>query len=271
MELEIKSMQSQIESGIELLGRLSKKPSLYGLEDTLFFQGPRCTDIIEISGVQSSGKTLLLSQMLAKCILPKHREIKGCNASAVLINTDHHFQTSKLVELMNNIVNAANTVLFTTDTVDVKFDKIAVIKNSLRNLHVINCYDSEQFAVTLRTLDNMFVKNTKIALLAIDSITAYYWQDREDNRIAIDAYVKNLLQLIRTHTAQFNVATIYTKLYKSIDDGEKKLTDDINYRIHLSKTCNSKNFICTLETTQIVRKIHYSILSNGIKWKMDEK
>ncbi|KAF3427319.1 hypothetical protein E2986_00336 [Frieseomelitta varia] len=264
-------MQSQIESGTELLGRLNKKSSLCGLEDTLFFKGPLCTDIIEISGVKSSGKTLLLSQMLAKCILPNCHEIKGCNASAVLINTDHHFQISKLVELMSNIANAVNTVSFTTDTVDVKFDKIAVIKNSLRNLHVINCYDSEQFAVTLRTLNNIFIENTKIALLAIDSITAYYWQDREDNHITINAYVKNLLQLIRTHTAQFNVATIYTKLYENIDNKGKKLTDNINYRIRLCKTCDSKNFICTLETTQIVRKIHYSILSNGIRWKMDEK
>ncbi|KAK9296891.1 hypothetical protein QLX08_009280 [Tetragonisca angustula] len=238
-------MHPQIESGTELLGRLNKKPSLCGLEDTLFFKGPRCTDIIEISGVQSS---------------------------AVLINTDHHFQTSKLEELMSNIVNnAVDTVSFTTDSIDVKFDKIAVVKNSLRNLHVINCYDSEQFAVTLRTLNNIFIENTKVALLAIDSITAYYWQDRKDNHVTVNAYVKNLLQLIKTHTAQFNVATIYTKLYKSIDNKGKKLTDNINYRIHLYKTYNSKNFTCTLETTQIVRKIHYSILSNGIRWKMDEK
>lgn len=266
-------MQLQIESGIELLARLNKKPSLCELEDTLFLNGPQGTDIIEISGAQSSGKTLLLSQMLAKCILPNYHEIKGCNASAILINTDHHFQISKLVELMSNIINAANTVSFTTDAVDVEFDKIAVIKNSLRNLHVVNCYNSEQFAVTLRTLDDIFVNNTKIALLAIDSITAYYWQDRKEIKIdiTIDTYVKNLLQLIRTHTARFNVATIYTKLYKNINNKGKALTDDINYRIHLCKTCNSKNFICTLETTQIVRKIHYSILSNGIKWKMDEK
>ncbi|CAD1474871.1 unnamed protein product, partial [Heterotrigona itama] len=264
-----------IESGIELLARLNKKPSLRGLEDALFFEGPRGTDIIEISGVQSSGKTLLLSQMLAKCILPNYREIKGCNASAILINTDHHFQISKLVELMSNIVNAAtDTASFTaTDVaVDVEFDKRAVIKNSLRNLHVVDCYDSEQFAVTLRTLDDIFVDNAKIALVAIDSITAYYWQDCEDNVITIDAYAKNLLRLVRTHTARFNVATVYTKLYKNIDNKGKKLTtDNANYRIQLCKACNSKNFTCTLETTQIVRKIHYSILSDGIKWKMDEK
>ncbi|KOX67721.1 DNA repair protein XRCC2 [Melipona quadrifasciata] len=258
-------MQSQVESGIELLARLNKRPSLRGLEDMLFFEGPRSTDVIEISGEQSSGKTLLLSQLLAKCILPNYREIRGCNASAVLINTKHHFQISKLVRLMKNIINAANTVSFTTDTVDMEFDETAVIKNSLRNLLVIDCYNSEQFALTLRMLDDIFVKRTKIALLAIDSITAHYWQNCQDNFITVDAYVKNLLQLVRTHTAQFNVATIYTKLYKSINN--KKLTDDINYRIHLCKTCNT----CTLKTTQTVKKIYYSILSNGIKWKMDEK
>lgn len=258
-------MQSQIESGIELLARLNKRPSLRGLEDILFFEGPRSTDIIEISGEHSSGKTLLLSQLLAKCILPNYREIGGYNASAVLINTEHHFEISKLMRFMRNIINAANTVSFTTDTIDMEFDETAVIKDSLRNLLVIDCYNSEQFALTLRMLDDIFVKHTKVALLAIDSITAHYWQDCRDNFMTLDAYVNNLLKLVKRHTALFKVATIYTKSFKSIN--KKKLVDDINYRIHLCKTCNT----CTLETTQTVKKINYSILSNGIKWKMDEK
>lgn len=262
-------MRSQIESGAELLARLNNKPSLYGIEDTLFFEGLRNTDIIEINGEQSSGKSLLLSQILAKCILPNYYQIKGCNASAILINTDHHFQISKLIELMNGIIN--NVMSFASEAMEIDFDKRTIIKNSLHNLHIINCYNSEQFFLTLRTLDDIFLDNTKIALLAIDSITAYYWQDCEDNIIKIDTYIKNLLKVIKIHTIQFNIATIYTKLNEKIYTKRNKLTNNIDYKIYLSRISNSKNFICTLETSQIIKKIHYSILSNGIKWKINRE
>ncbi|OAD57063.1 DNA repair protein XRCC2 [Eufriesea mexicana] len=263
-------MYSQIESGAELLARLNSKPNLNKLEDTLFLDGPRNTDIIEISGDRSCGKTLLLSQMLAKCILPNYYQIKGCNATAILINTDHHFQISKLVELMSDIINATGIVSFTSEAIELDFNRINIIKNSLHNLHIVNCYNSEQFFLTLRTLDDIFLDNAKIAVLAIDSITAYYWQDCEENITTVDTYVNKLLKLIKIHTTQFNILTIYTKLHENIYDQGKKHVN-VDYKIQLCRMHNSKNLICILETVKIIRKIYYSILSNGIKWKINEK
>ncbi|XP_012152238.1 X-ray repair cross complementing 2 [Megachile rotundata] len=184
-------MRSQVESGAELLTRLNSKSSLYGLDSTLFFDGLRNTDIVEINGEQSTGKTLFLSNILAKCILPNVLQIKGCNASAILINTDHHFQISKLVEVMSNIINGGHTVSFASKTAETSFDKTAIIQDSLCNLRIIDCYNSEQFSLTLHTLEDVFLSNAGIALLAIDSISAYYWQDCGINTIAtIDSHNK---------------------------------------------------------------------------------
>ncbi|XP_076755959.1 X-ray repair cross complementing 2 [Xylocopa sonorina] len=258
-------MQSQIESGTELLARLNSKPKLCRLEGTLFLEGPRNTDIIEIGGERSTGKTLLLTQMLANCILPNYyrtAEIEGCNASAILINTDHHFEVSKLAALISDIV----------DTIATDIDKVTIVRNSLRNLRIINCYDSEQFSLTLRTLDDIFLDNAKIALLAIDSIAAYYWEDCEDNVITVDTYVKKLLKLIKTHTTRFNIVTIYTRLYEDMYKQVKNLINDIDYKVELCRVPNSKNLICTLksEAVKVAREMCYSILSNGIKWNIDE-
>ncbi|XP_076627270.1 X-ray repair cross complementing 2 [Colletes latitarsis] len=274
-------MQSEIESGAQLLVRLNSKPSLHGLDDTLFLEGLRNTDIIEINGERSTGKTLLLSQMLAKCILPDYYgsvRIKGCNASVILINTDHHFQVSKLIDIMNNIVDAACTVPLKSETFKTNSEKISIVQNSLRNLYIINCYNSEQFFLTLRTLDDIFLDNSEIALLAIDSITAYYWQDRKNNsNITVNTYIRKLLQLATVHTTRFNVATIYTRPPESIVNykGKKFMTDFLTdaveyYKIHLHKIHDSQNLMCTLETERTVRRVHYSILSNGIKWKVNE-
>ncbi|KOC65884.1 DNA repair protein XRCC2 [Habropoda laboriosa] len=272
-------MRSQIESGAELLARLSSKPSLFGLENTLFPEGPQNSDVIEIGGEQSTGKTLLLSQMLAKCILPDYYgtiQIEGCNASAIFINTDHHFQISKLVELMSDVIDVTGIVSFASNdkATEINSNKTAIIQNSLRNLRILDCYDNEQFSLTLRMLDDMFLDNAKIALLAIDSITAYYWQDREDNISTIDNYIRKLLKLIRTHTTRFNVVTIYTKLYENMHDKGKKSTNqflnNIDYKIQLCRMHDSQHLACKLETIQTIRKIYYSISLNGIKWEIEE-
>lgn len=268
-------MRSQVESGAELLTRLNSKSSLYGLDNTLFFEGLRNTDIIEINGEQSTGKTLFLSSILAKCILPNVLQIKGCNASAILINTDHHFQISKLLEVMSNIIDASHTMPFVSKTVETSFDKTTIIQDSLRNLHIIDCYNSEQFSLTLHTLEDVFLSNAGIALLAIDSISAYYWQDRGINTIStLDSYIRKLLKLIKASTTRFNVATVYTRPCETSRHEENKfarnLFRNIDYRINLHRTCDSEKLMCTLETVQTVKKIYFSILSHGIEWELNK-
>ncbi|XP_017883612.1 DNA repair protein XRCC2 [Ceratina calcarata] len=267
-------MRPQVESGLELFARVNAntKPRLCGFENTLFPDGLRNIDVIEIGGERSTGKTLLLSQILAKCILPDHYRtirIQGLDASVILINTDHHFQTLKLVELMNGVIDAANQASATRVTKGLNLDKTSVIQESLRNLNIIDCYNSEQFSLTLRTLDDVFINNTKIVVLAIDSITAYYWEDREANMIKYNNYVKELLQLIKSHTTLFNILTIYTTCSENTCNKKKQILHNVDYKLQLSKTDNSNRFLCTLQTEGNMKKLHYSISSSGIKWKLD--
>lgn len=264
----------QIESGAELLARLNSKASLRALEDTLFLEDPRNADVMEIGGEESTGKTLLLSQMLAKCILPdtyyRDGRIEGCNASAIFINTDHHFQTWKLIKLMSRMIDTASTVPTASRATELDVDKKIVIQNSLRNLQIIDCYNSEEFSLTLRTLDEIFLDNGKIALLAIDSVAAYYWEDSKDKISTMDTYVTKLLKLIKMHTTRFNVVTIYTRLYncKKEKKDTNRFTNTLDYKVGLSRMNDSQSFLCTLERGEMRRKIPYSIVPNGIKWQI---
>ncbi|XP_066597096.1 DNA repair protein XRCC2 [Prorops nasuta] len=268
-------MQANIESGVQLLTRLSHRPDLLNLDEVVFPNSFNSKATLEIIGNVSSGKTLLLTQLLAKCILPEwYKEIfiKGCNASAVLINTDHHFKVSKLAELMYfviyNICKANNS-----GNIDNKTIK-SIVHTSLENLIIINCYESNQFSIALETLDNIFLSNDRIAMVAIDSISSYYWEDRKSGGAwSLNNYVKKLLEIIQNHTLQFNVALIYTN---AMTNNKEPITcasspnlGKINYRVELCKRESSlqiPEFYSTISSFQFTKKLSYTIDTSGIQW-----
>lgn len=91
------------ESGLQLLARLVNRPDVSHIEPELFSNSdlkPR--DVIELRGGPGSGKTLMVTHLLAKCILS--REYGGTGAGAILINTDHHFQLTRLVAILEQLL-----------------------------------------------------------------------------------------------------------------------------------------------------------------------
>ncbi|XP_018344943.1 PREDICTED: uncharacterized protein LOC108750163 isoform X2 [Trachymyrmex septentrionalis] len=158
-------MQFYSEGGLELLSRFSKKSRSINLDDVLFSTDIDNKSIIEIIGAPSTGKTVLLCQFIAKCILPaQYEEIKidGCDACAILINTLGHVQMSKIAELMTSMVRDAYQVANvqpSAETVDY------IINQSLENLTVISCCNNDQLQLILHTLEDEFLSNERITLL----------------------------------------------------------------------------------------------------------
>ncbi|EFN80508.1 hypothetical protein EAI_05647, partial [Harpegnathos saltator] len=182
------------------------------LDEVLFPTGINNDKLIEIVGASSTGKTLLLCQFLAKCILPtQYKEIKinGCNACAIIIDTLGQIQIGKISELMASMIHNAYQNISIIPPVEIVN---SIINKSLENLTVIKCCNNDQFQIVLNMLENELLGNEKIALLAIDNIFAYYWQERwEKGILSMDSYVKSLIKLIRTRTSQFKIVTIYTR------------------------------------------------------------
>ncbi|XP_012538532.1 DNA repair protein XRCC2 isoform X2 [Monomorium pharaonis] len=200
-----------VNSGLELLSRFSEKPRSINLDNVLFPTDIDSRSVIEIVGASSTGKTLLLCQFIARCILPaQYRGIKidGCDACAILIDTLGHVQISKITELMTFTIRdafqAANVQPPSVETVDY------IVNKSLENLTVISCCNNNQLQLTLHTLEDELLINERIALLAIDNILAYYWQARKERSIlSMDCYAKDLIRIVRS--SQFHTATVYTR------------------------------------------------------------
>lgn len=273
-------MEFHSEGGLELLSRFREKRRSVNLDETLFPGDIGDQSVIEIVGASSTGKTLLLCQFIAKCILParyKGVKIGGCDSCAILIDTFGQVQMSKLVELMTIMTrNACQTsgVQLPIETVDL------VVSKSLENLTVINCCNNDQLQLSLHALEDELLGNERIVLLAIDNILAYYWQTRRERGIlSMDQYARSLVRLIRARISRLCNVTLYTRWDESVSEHEASVTSpsnsksngplegtDVTYKLKLCKSSVAREFICRIQSADDVKQIRYTISDSGVNW-----
>lgn len=131
--------------------------------------------MIEIQG-PSVGKSHLLMCFIMTCVLPVSHlgtQLHGWDKSAILIDLDHTFDILRFKHLLINRIKAH------MPTSDEDLDLLVNIL--LRKLHVFRPESSVQFAVTAANIPNYHsssMPKEEIGLVAIDSISSFYWQDR---------------------------------------------------------------------------------------------
>lgn len=157
-------------------------------------------DVVEIQGPAASGKTHLLYHMLVTCLIPRQHEgkdIAGWGKAAVLFDTDARFSITRLHRLL---VSRLCRLLDLDSAVDSSVIAEDLANQCLKNLHVFHPASSLQLAITLLHLPryhstNPRLQEQEIGILAIDSLSAFYWRDRyalEQLRDAADSSSENL-------------------------------------------------------------------------------
>lgn len=221
-------MKQKIESGLQLLSRVTHRPDLQGLNSTIFSQGPHPGEIIEITGEEGTGKTLLATDLLARCLLLKsYKEIQlpGKECGALFVNTNHHFDVFKLAEILQHYIKSSCTTLKSNTTVQ------EIIKASLKNLFVINCYTNEQFQATLLNLESLILKEVNISLLIVDSVAAFYWIERIHKTLSFNAYYVSIINTLKNLASKFCITVVYTKPTVAKESTKKH----VDVKIHLRK------------------------------------
>lgn len=124
-------------------------------------------DVIEIQGPASSGKTHLLYHILLSFLVPPHAEI-----AAVVYDTDAAFDIQRFRHLLlSRIARLPSTTLHPHERV----------RRALARLHVFRPTSLVQLAASIANLPeyhSSHMPNQEIAVLAIDSISSFYWADR---------------------------------------------------------------------------------------------
>lgn len=199
----------RIESGIQFLTRVkSIKSNLHNLENNLFANHLKSTDVIELSSETNFGKTQTLLHLIKNAILvDQHNSsyVGGLNSNVLFIDTDFHLEIEHLTNyIKKNLARADNHV---TDE-----EEDAIVKKSLMNLTVIRCYDSQQLLVTFHSLKTLLTSNPKIKFIILDGIGAHYWQDFMNGGFRkMDLYEKKVLSVLNNCIKEFKLLVLYVR------------------------------------------------------------
>jgi DNA-repair protein XRCC2 len=128
--------------------------------------------VIEIQGGPASGKTHLLYHLVCNCILPA--AYGGWNKAAVVYDTDLAFDVRRLQHILATRVST-HPSHSCPDQVD------SITTKAMRNLRLFAVSSSAELTASLLDLHTYHgdeLPTSEIAILAVDSLSAFYWEDR---------------------------------------------------------------------------------------------
>ncbi|XP_060936811.1 DNA repair protein XRCC2 [Limanda limanda] len=167
------SVSQQSCVSLQLFARLEARRCLKEIEPRLFPEDDRPDhgEVVELYGAEGTGKTELLYHLLCRCVLPK--AAGGLEVDVVFVDTNYSLDMLRLVSIIDSRLNPA----LSTSSPLAGSDEEA-LRSCLSRLLVVHCSSSSQLLLTLHFLENSFSSRPGLALLLIDSISAFYWLDR---------------------------------------------------------------------------------------------
>lgn len=126
--------------------------------------------VVEIQGSAACGKTHLLYHLLLMCITPQ--SARGWDKAAILYDSDQKFSIRRFRRLARARLLRSCVHLKDVD---------AEVDRCFAKLHIFAPKSSQQLAVSLLHLPayhERYISEDTIGLLAIDSLCAFYWQDK---------------------------------------------------------------------------------------------
>lgn len=88
-----------------------------------------------------------------------------------------------------------------------------ILQESLNRLIILKTYSSMQLQMNFHSLVKILSTNKNIALLVIDSLTSYYWDDTLNvkNFKKMDLYLKVMIDTLQKCIKDFKIITIFVK------------------------------------------------------------
>lgn len=140
--------------------------------------------IIELTSIHpGAGPIHLLYHLTALAALP--RDCGGRQSCAVIFDTDGDFDVERLVSQLRLVITTNQSLEEAT------VDNDATILHALRQVHILRPQSLASLTATLEALSSYlfnpnhhFSFDRQVSFIAIDSASAFYWQDRAETEDA---------------------------------------------------------------------------------------
>lgn len=155
---------------------------------------------MEFFGNEGTGKSEMLLNILAGCIVPQHKQC------VIFIDTDCHFSIIRLVQILEHR-------LFSNVSVCVE-NREKIIRDCLSRLYYFRCHSSIQLVETTESLKAILPKKPEICCIMIDSISAFYWQNRSSLGESLseqELHQRRLVSTLKSLVFNYSLAVFATR------------------------------------------------------------
>ncbi|XP_068236490.1 DNA repair protein XRCC2-like isoform X2 [Palaemon carinicauda] len=236
-----KKLCIESETGLSLLARLETRPSLSTLDPVLFPCGLQPGDIVQLTGHPGSGKSMMILHLILSVLLPKTWKgiyLNGCEAGVIFIACNSDLSIWQLDNMLKKkisiVIKSCKNALkggekdrqHMIDCVDafkeilqlskesMKEEIAKLVRQCLKKFIFLKCADSNQFAITLSSIDMYLQDNKTVSLVAIDSISAFYWWDnkfRGGTWYLTEQYYNKIFEAFVSHIKKYKVSFIFAR------------------------------------------------------------
>lgn len=263
------SFTCKVESGLQLMARLSRKREIDKFYHQLFESGPKLGEVVEIFGGCGAGKTILVMDLIVQALLPT--VLGGAETDVLIYHTDGNLNIQLLLYMLKETIQCR----FEDSAGACVENKEMVFMACCNRFHFLEIYDATQLYVTIHNLENFFIDHPNISMLIFDTLTAYYWSEQGSHLTKMDLYLKNMLKLIQKVTKDYKSIIVYTRqeYFNSSKENIKHLEayhksstlECLNYSIYVSFEDSRHQVTIRSSDDSVVTKV-FRINNGQLEW-----
>ena len=152
-------------------------------------------DVIEFCGTEGTGKSEILLNITAHCVLPKLLQV-GKESEVIYISTDHKFDLQRLTTLIEgHVLQRQGSNHCQEESASTAEYKEQVL-SCLSRVHVVHCSTSADLTITLQYLKTFLHNHSRVCAVMLDNVAAFFWLDKDKNEASQHQWISSLKELV---------------------------------------------------------------------------
>lgn len=196
--------------------------------------------LVEISGPGNSGKSLVLQQLVAHCLVPY--KFGGRQWSVLLINLSHKINRESLAKSIRMELKAYSVGEVIAAKCPTEEQLAEIAGECMSRVRFLNCFANDDVSTSLIDARYAIINDPGIQLVAMDTLSEFYWLDEPKiaKRMSMYRHYRLLQARLEKLCKDAIVCGIYTVESAFLENrfGENLPEAGIKYHVRMQKIQN---------------------------------